>query len=168
MKWKAGIENQKAFGNFQKTTNASKSVLRKRLWTRSGLIFMQFLPRSFTVLNFLFGKLLSWYLQVNSKWPHWILFSDFRPKWSLITLCMKLPWFRFQLFCNCPPFVIGLVPALFLVGNQQRVRKLLSLCCCLKWLKIQTRSSLLGENELQQLSDKWRNKNTTYSTKHGL
>ena len=35
-------------------------------------------------------------------------------------------------------FVISLVRDLFLAGNQQRVRKMLSLCCCLKYLKIQT------------------------------
>ena len=50
---------------------------------------------------------------------------------------MKLPWFRHtnsgQLFCNCPRPNKPL-----LAGNQQRVPKLLSLCCYLKWLKIQT------------------------------
>ena len=74
----------------------------------------------------------------------------------IITLFMKLAQSRHtnsgQLFCNCPSFVIALVPDLFFGGKT--VRKLLSLCCC--------------ENELQQLSNKWRNKNTTYSTKHGL
>ena len=43
---------------------------------------------------------------------------------ALITLCMKLSWFGHtnsgQLFCNCPLFVIALIPGLFLVGNQMR------------------------------------------------
>ena len=42
----------------------------------------------------------------------------------IITLCMKLSWFCHtnsgQLFCNCPLFVIALVPGLFLAGNQTR------------------------------------------------
>ena len=64
---------------------------------------------------------------------------------NIITLCMKVPWFyysnRRQLFCNCPLFVIALVPDLFLAENQLIlfescshfvVPTLFSLCCCLK------------------------------------
>ena len=55
----------------------------------------------------------------------------------LITLCMKLPWFchtkRGQLFCNCPLFVITIVPRLFFAGKTSR--DVLSFCCCLKMAK---------------------------------
>ena len=51
----------------------------------------------------------------------------------IITLCRKLPWFCHtnsgQLFCNCPLFVIALVPGLFL---RETRRDVLSFCCCFK------------------------------------
>ena len=55
----------------------------------------------------------------------------------IITLCMKLSWFRQtnsgQLFCNCPLFVIALVPGLFFGGKPDET------CChsvvASKWLK---------------------------------
>ena len=58
----------------------------------------------------------------------------------IITLCMKLSWFCHtnsgQLFCNCPVFVIALVPIIF-YGDET--------CChsgvASKWLKTQSVSS---------------------------
>ena len=55
----------------------------------------------------------------------------------LITLCMKLSWFCHtnsgQLFCNCPLFVIALVPGLFFGGKPDET------CCdsvvASKWLE---------------------------------
>ena len=55
----------------------------------------------------------------------------------IITLCMKLSWFFHtnsgQLFCNCPLFVIALVPGLFSGGKPDET------CChavvASKWLK---------------------------------
>ena len=55
----------------------------------------------------------------------------------LITLCMKLSWFCHtnsrQLFCNCPLFVIALVPGLFFGGKPDQT------CChsvvASKWLE---------------------------------
>ena len=55
----------------------------------------------------------------------------------VITLCMKLSWFCHtnsgQLFCNCPLFVIALVPGLFFGGKPDET------CChsvvASKWLE---------------------------------
>ena len=50
-----------------------------------------------------------------------------------------------------------------------RVPKLLSFCFCLKSTEnSDTRFALLDENELQQLSNRWRNEDTICSTKLGL
>ena len=53
---------------------------------------------------------------------------------------MKLPWFSYtnsgQLFCNCPLFVIAIVPGLFFGGKPAEM------CChsvvASKWLKTQS------------------------------
>ena len=65
----------------------------------------------------------------------------------VITLCMKLSWFchtnRGQLFCNCPLFVIALVPGLFLGGKPDET------CChsvvASKWLETRVSHFALQE-----------------------
>ena len=74
----------------------------------------------------------------------------------LITLCMKLPWFRIQTAVP-DPFIGGKSA----VGSKDVVPLLLPQMA----ENSDTLSALLGENELQQLSNKWRNKNTKCSTK---
>ena len=76
---------------------------------------------------------------------------------------MKLPWF------NNANFVIALVPDIFFVGKSAEGSKVIVTLLLPQMAEnSDTRSSLLGENKLQHLSNKWRNKNTTYSTKLAL
>ena len=64
---------------------------------------------------------------------------------------MKLSWFCHtnsgQLYCNCPPFVIALVPGLFSGGKPDKT------CChsvvASKWLKAQSVCSA-GRNTITQ------------------
>ena len=91
----------------------------------------------------------------------------------VITLCMKEPWFRHtnsrQSFCNCLPFVIALVPDLFFGWKSAEGSKVVVTLLLPQMAdNSDTLSSLLGKNELHQLSNKWRNKNIKYSTKLGL
>ena len=76
---------------------------------------------------------------------------------------MKLPWFRHrnsgQLFCLCPPFVIALISDLFFGGKLAEGSKVVVTLLLPQMAKnSDTRSALLGENELQELSNKSRNK----------
>ena len=75
----------------------------------------------------------------------------------LITLCIKLPWFCHtnsrQLFCNCPLFVIALVPGLFFGGKPDKM------CChsvvSSKWLKTQSVSQFALQDEILQFKQTW-------------
>ena len=73
---------------------------------------------------------------------------------SLITLCMKLSWFCHtnsgQLFCNCPLFVIALVPGLFFGGKPDET------CChsvvASKWLNFRESVSLIYRTKYYNLN----------------
>ena len=75
----------------------------------------------------------------------------------IITLCMKLSWFCHtnsgQLFCNCPLFVIALVPGLLFGGKPDET------CChsvvASKWLKTRV-SQFALQDEILQLKHRQR------------
>ena len=72
---------------------------------------------------------------------------------------MALPCFRHtnsgQLFCNCLPFVIALVPCLFFGGKSAEGSKIVVTLLLPQMAEhSDTRCALLGENESQQLSNK--------------
>ena len=74
--------------------------------------------------------------------------------YGLITLCMKLSWFCHtnsgQLFCNCPLFVIALVPGLFFGGKPDET------CChsvvASKWLNFHESVSLIYRTKYYNLN----------------
>ena len=64
-----------------------------------------------------------------------VMSTNFRRFRDVIKICMKLPWF-WQLFCNCPLFVIALVPGLFFGGKP--VETSCHPVVSSKWLKTQS------------------------------